>query len=85
MRMTLPTGIDGVGCLRHFGFEGSGARLLQEQVRQQCVGLRHPERLDGHGNKTDKDSVLVTITASPSEYDGKTQIHIVHTTSTKAS
>lgn len=36
-------------------------------------------------NKTDQDSVLVTITASPSEYDGKTQIHIVHTTNTKAS
>jgi hypothetical protein len=35
-------------------------------------------------NKTDKDSVLVTITSSTSEYDGKTQIHIVHTTSTKA-
>lgn len=35
-------------------------------------------------NKTDKDSVLVTLTSSPSEYDGKTQIHIVHTTSTKA-
>jgi hypothetical protein len=36
-------------------------------------------------NKTDQDSVLVTITSSPSEYDGKTQIHIVHTTNAKAS
>lgn len=32
-----------------------------------------------------QESVVITVTANPSEYDGKTQIHIVHTTSTKAS
>lgn len=34
-------------------------------------------------NKSKQDSIMVTITVSPSEYDGKTQIHIVHTTSNK--
>jgi zinc-ribbon domain len=34
-------------------------------------------------NKTQQESVVVTITANPSEYGGKTQIHIVHTSSTK--
>ncbi len=35
-------------------------------------------------NKNPQDSVVVTIMSTPSEYDGKTQIHIVHTTSTKS-
>lgn len=36
-------------------------------------------------NKTPQESIVVTITTSPSEYEGKTQIHIVHTTATKSS
>jgi len=36
-------------------------------------------------NKGKEESVMVTITVSPSQYDGKTQIHIVHTKSTKPS
>lgn len=36
-------------------------------------------------NNGQQESVVVTITSEPSEYDGKTQIHIVHTTTTKAS
>jgi hypothetical protein len=35
--------------------------------------------------KGQQESVVVTVSVSPSEYDGKTQIHIVHTTSTKSS
>lgn len=35
--------------------------------------------------KSQQESVMVTITAKPSENDGKTQITIVHTTSTKSS
>jgi nitrate reductase NapE component len=35
--------------------------------------------------KSQQESVVVTITAKPSENDGKTQIVIVHTTSTKSS
>jgi zinc-ribbon domain len=36
-------------------------------------------------NKSQQESVVVTITTSPSEYEGKTQIHIVHTTTVKSS
>lgn len=36
-------------------------------------------------NRGQQESIVVTVTVSPSEYDGKTQIHIVHTTSTKSS
>jgi len=32
-----------------------------------------------------RESVVVTVTSDPSEYDGKTQIHIVHTKATQAS
>lgn len=32
-----------------------------------------------------QESIVVTVTVSQSEYDGKTQIHIVHTTSNKSS
>jgi hypothetical protein len=35
--------------------------------------------------KSDQESVVVTITTNPSEYQGKTQIHIVHTTASKSS
>ncbi len=33
-------------------------------------------------NKSDRESIVVTITTNSSEYDGKTQIHILHTTKT---
>lgn len=36
-------------------------------------------------NKGPQESVVVTITTNSSEYNGKTQIHIVHTTSTRPS
>lgn len=36
-------------------------------------------------NKGQQESIAVTVTVNPSEYDGKTQIHIVHTTSIKSS
>lgn len=36
-------------------------------------------------NRNRQDSIVVTVTLSPSEYEGKTQIHIVHTTATKPS
>jgi hypothetical protein len=36
-------------------------------------------------NKSPQESVVVTITAESSENNGKTQIHIVHTTSSKPS
>jgi hypothetical protein len=35
-------------------------------------------------NKSQQESVMVTITANSSQYDGKTQVTIVHTTSTKS-
>jgi hypothetical protein len=35
--------------------------------------------------KGQRESVVVTVTANPSEYDGKTQVQIVHTTATKPS
>jgi len=35
-------------------------------------------------NKGQQESIMVTITANSSQYDGKTQISIVHTTSTKS-
>jgi hypothetical protein len=35
--------------------------------------------------KGQQESVVVTVTSSPTEYNGRTQIHIVHTTATKAS
>lgn len=35
--------------------------------------------------KGEKESVVVTVTANSSEYGGKTQVAIVHTTSNKGS
>ena len=35
--------------------------------------------------KSQQESVVVTVTSNPSEFEGKTQIHIVHTTQVKSS
>lgn len=36
-------------------------------------------------NKGQQESIVITVTVDSSEYDGKTQIHIVHTTANKSS
>jgi hypothetical protein len=35
--------------------------------------------------KSQQESVVVTVTSNPTEYNGQTQIHIVHTTAAKSS
>ena len=37
------------------------------------------------GKKSDNESIIVTVTPNSSQYEGKTQVAIVHTTSTKGS
>jgi hypothetical protein len=83
MRMTLPTGsmvsavyVTGDSKAQVLNFYksrfGSDASVFDSQEGTVLTV-----------NKGQQESVVLTITTNPSEYDGKTQIHIVHTTSSK--
>ena len=80
MRMTLPTG------------SMVSAAYLTSDSRDQVLAF-YKSKLPGNAstfntdngavvtwNKDQNESIVITITSSPSEFDGKTQIHIVHTT-----
>lgn len=85
MRMTLPTGTmvsavyftsDGKDqVLNYYKSKFGGDVSVFDSSEGSVITL----------NKGQQESVVVTITVNPSEYGGKTQIHIVHTTSTKSS
>lgn len=85
LRMTLPTG------------PVVSANFLTSDSKDQVVAF-YKERFGGQAmamdtddgailtvNKSKQDSVMVTITQKPSQADGKTQIHIMHTINNKGS
>jgi hypothetical protein len=86
MRMTLPTGtmVSGV-------YVTSDSKDQVAAFYKSRFGTQNVTSFDSADGsvityaKSQQESVVVTINSSPSEYDGKTQIHIVHTTSTKSS
>jgi hypothetical protein len=86
MRMTLPTGTM------------VSAVYLTSDSKEQVIG--YYKNKFGSANTTafdsadgsvitytrgQQESVVVTVTSNPAQYDGKTQIHIVHTTANKPS
>jgi hypothetical protein len=80
MRMTLPTGTM------------ISAAYLTSDSKDQVMSF-YKGKLSGNvstfdtvngsvitWNKDQNESIVITVTSNPSEFDGKTQIHIVHTT-----
>ena len=84
VRMTLPTGTM------------VAANFLTSDSKEQVVAF-YKDKFGGQAssfdtgdgaivsvNKNKQDSLMVTITQKANQFDGKTQIHIMHTTDTKA-
>lgn len=86
MRMTLPT-----GTMVTAGYVTSDSRDQVVAFYKSKFGTDNVTAIDGADGsvltyaKSQQEQIVVTITSNPSEYDGKTQIHIVHTTQTKTS
>jgi hypothetical protein len=86
MRMTLPT-----GTMVSAAYVTSDSKDQVVAYYKNKLGASNVTSFDSADGsvityaKSQQESVVVTVTSNPAEYDGKTQIHIVHTTATKAS
>ena len=85
MTMDLPTGSMVTALIRDFGIEELGALFLQGRDSSAASIIDTEDGAIIALPKGQQESVVATITAKPSEHDGKTQIAIVHTTSNKSS
>jgi hypothetical protein len=85
MRMTLPTGTMVSAVYVTSDSKDQVVSFYKSQAGSDASVFDSPNGSVITLNKGQQESIVVTVTTSPSEYDGKTQIHIVHTTSTKAS
>jgi hypothetical protein len=86
MRMTLPT-----GTMVSAAYVTSDSKDQVVAYYKNKFGTTNVTSFDSADGsvityaKSQQESVVVTVTSNPTEYNGKTQIHIVHTTATKAS
>jgi hypothetical protein len=86
MRMTLPT-----GAMVSAGYITSDSKDQVVAFYKNKFGTANVTAFDSADGsvityaRSQQESVVVTVSSSPSQYDGKTQIHIVHTTTTKSS
>ncbi len=86
MRMTLPT-----GTMVSAGYLTSDSKDQVVAFYKNKFGSANTTAFDSADGsvityaKSQQESVVVTVTTSPSQYGGKTQIRIVHTTSAKSS
>jgi zinc-ribbon domain len=86
MRMTLPT-----GTMVSAAYVTSDSKDQVVAFYKSKFGANNVTSFDGADGsvityaKSQQEQIVVTVTSSPSQYDGKTQIHIVHTTATKSS
>jgi hypothetical protein len=85
LRMTLPTGSMVTAVYVTSDSKDQVIAFYKSKAAGETSVIDTPAGAMVTVNKSDQDSVLVTISSSPSEYDGKTMIHIVHTTNTKSS
>jgi ribosomal protein L40E len=86
LRMTLPT-----GTMVSAGYVTSDSKEQVVAFYKNKFGTNNVTAFDSADGsvityaKSQQESVVVTVTTNASQYDGKTQIHIVHTTSSKSS
>jgi hypothetical protein len=83
MRMTLPTGSMVSAVYVTSDSKDQVLSFYKTRFGSEASVFDTPDGTVLTLNKSQQESVVVTITKSSSEYDGKTEIHIVHTTSTK--
>jgi hypothetical protein len=85
MRMTMPTGTMVTAVYVTSDSKDQVVSFYKNKLGSDASVYESGEGSVLTMNKGQQDSIVITVSTSPSEYEGKTQIHIVHTTSTKSS
>jgi hypothetical protein len=85
MRMTMPTGTMVTAVYVTSDSKDQVVSFYKSKLGSDASVYESGEGSVLTMNKGQQNSIVITISSSASEYDGKTQIHIVHTTSTKSS
>ncbi len=82
MRMSLPTGSVVAATFLTSDSKGQVVDFYKSKFGSQAVTMDMGEAAIVSLKKNDKDQVTVTVTQKADQFNGKTQIHIMHTTST---
>jgi len=85
MRMSLPTGTMVTAVYVTNDSKDQVVAFYKEKFGSGASVIESEDGAVISATKGEKESVVVTVTANSSEYGGKTQVAIVHTTSNKAS
>ncbi len=85
MRMSLPTGTMVTAVYVTTDSKDQVVAFYKEKFGSDASVIESEDGAVISATKGEKESVVVTVTANSSEYGGKTQVAIVHTTSNKAS
>ncbi len=85
LRMTLPTGTMITAIYVTSDSKDQVVSFYKDKFGSDASIMDTPDGAIITLKKGEQESVMVTVTANSSEYSGKTQITIVHTTSTKPS
>jgi len=85
MRMSLPTGSMITAVYVTSDSKDQVVSFYKNKFGSDASVIENADSAVISGKKGDNESVVVTVTANSSEYDGKTQVAIVHTTAQKGS
>jgi hypothetical protein len=83
LRMTLPTGPVVAANFLTSDSKDQVVSFYKEKFGSQAMTMDTDDGAILTVNKSKQDSVMLTITQKPSQFDGKTQIHIMHTINNK--
>jgi len=85
MRMTLPTGSMVAGTFLTSDSKDQVVAFYKVRFGSEAAVMETSDGAILTLNKSKQDSVVLTITQKPNEFDGKTHIYIMHTIDNKAS
>jgi hypothetical protein len=84
MRMTLPTGPIVAASFLTSDSKDKVIAFYKDKLGSEATTMDAGDTAILSANKSKEESVMLTITQKPSENNGKTHIHIVHTVNNKA-
>lgn len=85
MRMSLPTGSMVTAVYVTGDSKDKVVSFYKDRFGSEVSVMDSADGAVITGKKSDNESIVVTVTPNSSEYEGKTQVAIVHTTATKGS
>ena len=85
MRMTLPTGSMVAGNFLTSDSKDQVVAFYKARFGSEAAVMETSDGAILTLNKSKQDSIVLTITQKPNEFDGKTHIYIMHTINAKAS